>query len=75
MVSIVHAIVSAILATLLVGLAKPLDIGGPNTPNQILVLNVSCGYFVYDYVACCIHDALQRKYVPPLAPPPSHADP
>jgi hypothetical protein len=60
-VSIIHAVLSAVLATVLVGMSKPLEIGGANTPNQILVLNVSCGYFVYDYVACCIHDALERR--------------
>lgn len=62
MVSIVHAVLSAILAIVMVGLSKPLEIGGLNTPNQIVVLNVSCGYFLYDYIACMINDAIQGKF-------------
>jgi len=117
-VSIVHAVASAILALWLVALRKPLEIGGPNTPKQvgdwlsysqamraltlskawlarrdsetieqgfsimfsglacrysqsheccnyeqILVLNVSSGYFIYDYAACTLHDAISRRWV------------
>ena len=60
-VSIIHAVLSAMLAIVFVAMEKPLEIGGPNTPHQILVLNVSCGYFLYDYIACTLNDAIQRK--------------
>jgi hypothetical protein len=60
-VSIIHAVLSAVLAYELVYLGKPLELGGPNTLNQILVLNVSSGYFIYDYLACTLHDLQECK--------------
>lgn len=65
-VSIIHAVLSAYLSLVLVALhltKKPLlEIGGVNTREQIIVLTVSSGYFVYDYIACCLNDALQKKF-------------
>jgi hypothetical protein len=60
-VAIVHAVLSAILALVLVVMQKPFEIGAPNTPNQKLVLQISCGYFLYDWVACTLNDAMNHK--------------
>lgn len=61
-VSILHALLSAYLTLVLVLLQKPCDIGGPNTRDQIITLNVSCGYFLYDYVACSLNDLRNRHF-------------
>ncbi|GAB5033001.1 Hypothetical protein NocV09_01101910 [Nannochloropsis oceanica] len=61
-VSILHAILSAYLTFFLVLLQTPCDIGGPNTRNQIITLNVSAGYFLYDYAACSLNDLRNKHF-------------
>lgn len=61
-VSIAHAVISAVLALKLVALRTPLVIGGPNTREQVITLTVSSGYFLYDYAACTLNDARHRKF-------------
>jgi hypothetical protein len=61
-VSILHAVLSAYLTLVLVLLETPCDIGGPNTRNQIITLNVSAGYFLYDYVACSLNDLRNKHF-------------
>ncbi|TFJ86178.1 hypothetical protein NSK_002386 [Nannochloropsis salina CCMP1776] len=61
-VSILHAFLSAYLTLVLVLLETPCEIGGPNTRNQIIVLNISTGYFIYDYVACTLNDVRKRHF-------------
>ncbi len=61
-VSIAHAVLSAVLALKLVALRTPFVIGGPNTREQVITLTVSSGYFLYDYAACTLNDARHRKF-------------
>eukprot|EP00899_Mesostigma_viride_P015592 jgi/Mesvir1/24033/Mv10771-RA.1 len=53
-VSIIHAIISCVLACLSVEDWSDLfgGIGGPNNAAQLLCMQVSLGYFIYDFVCC-----------------------
>ncbi|GBG59323.1 hypothetical protein CBR_g32335 [Chara braunii] len=53
-VSICHVVAAVILS--MRSVEDPLDplakVGGPNSPKQMLALNVSLGYFIYDFFGC-----------------------
>lgn len=61
-VSIVHALLSSYLAAVYVFLnPEGYIIGSENTDVQTMVITVSAGYFIYDFVACTLHEKFVQK--------------
>eukprot|EP00741_Cyanophora_paradoxa_P024142 tig00021742_g23316.t1 len=54
-ISILHAIVAVALCLVERVQEPALNVGAPSTPFQHMILEISLGYFVYDFIACSIH--------------------
>lgn len=63
MVAILHAFTTMYLAVKLSFMARPLEIGGENTPGQTTVVNVAGGFFLYDIVSWIIYGYMIDKCV------------
>lgn len=61
-VAILHAFTTMYLAVRLSFMARPLEIGGENTPGQTTVVNVAGGFFLYDIISWVIYGYLIDKY-------------
>ena len=61
LVAFVHDSIAVLLPVTLV-LTQPLHLGGPNTRNQLIVLNTCAGYFFADGVCWIIHGISTNKY-------------
>uniref|UniRef100_A0A061RAZ1 Transmembrane protein 136 n=1 Tax=Tetraselmis sp. GSL018 TaxID=582737 RepID=A0A061RAZ1_9CHLO len=61
-ISILHSVIAIIMCLAIVDFTRPLSrVGGePSTPQEISVMAVSLGYFLYDTVCCLIgsHDVV-----------------
>lgn len=63
-VSIIHAILSSYLAAVYVYFnPEGYTIGSNNTPAQTVVITVSAGYFIYDFIACTLHEKFVQKKI------------
>lgn len=62
-VAILHAFTTMYLAVKLSFMARPLEIGGNNTPGQTTVVNVAGGFFLYDIISWVIYGYLIDKCV------------
>ena len=61
--AILHAFTTMYLAVTLSFMARPLEIGGENTPGQTTVVNVAGGFFLYDIVSWIIYGYMIDKCV------------
>ena len=61
-VSIIHALLSSYLAAIYVFFHPDgYVIGSKNTDIQTMVITVSAGYFIYDFIACTLHEKFVQK--------------
>lgn len=63
MVAILHAFTTMYLAVTLGFMARPLEIGGENTPGQTTVVNVAGGFFLYDIISWIVYGYMIDKCV------------
>lgn len=63
-VSIVHAVLSSYLAAVYVFFnPEGYVIGSENTEVQTMVITVSAGYFIYDFIACILHEKFVQQHI------------
>ena len=60
-VSMVHAFVVAFLGVTLL-FTHPIEFGQENTPSQTYILNLSCGYFLYDTFSVATYEIMKGKF-------------
>mmetsp|Transcript_2963 Transcript_2963/g.5123 ORF Transcript_2963/g.5123 Transcript_2963/m.5123 type:complete len:245 (+) Transcript_2963:62-796(+) len=65
LVSLLHAVVSSMLCFKFIAWG-PFDFGGPNTPGQNLVMNVTGGYFIYDAIVSTTYEIIHKKVDIPM---------
>jgi len=57
----IHALVVSFIGLTLI-YTQTVEYGAKNTPEQVYILNLSFGYFLYDFVSVSIYEIMDGKF-------------